>query len=334
MASIKDIANASGYSIATVSKALRNQPDVGKKTREKIKAIAREMDYFPNAAAQALKTKQSRNLGVLYKEETGFGLKHEYFAGVLQGFVNEAEQQGYDITFISTKSLVGDMSFTEHCKYRNFDGAIIVCAHFENEDVIELMESDLPVVTIDFNHPNCSSVSSNNADGITKIIEYAIEKGHKKIAYVHGENYSPVTKARVKAFKSILLENDIEIRQEYIKEAKYGQVEETEICTRELLKLEDAPTCILYPDDFSLIGGLNVIRGMGLKVPEDISIAGYDGCMFSQLTSPSLTTFEQDTDRIGATAAKCLIDIIENEQNESNMRIIIDGKLIEGQSIG
>ena len=333
MVSLKDIADKSGYSIATISKALRNMPDISKKPKDKIQNIAREMGYFPNAAARALKTNQSRNIGVLYHEETGLGLKHEYFSGVLQGFMLEARQLGYDITFLGNCDADMNMTYLEHCKYRNFDGVVIVCAKFEDEEVVNLMESELPVVTIDYEFPSCISVSSNNSKGIHELVNYAIQKGHTKIAYIHGEPHSFVTNERVNAFKDALRKNHIEINDDYIIEGKYGNADITEQHTNKLLDLEVPPTCIFYPDDLSAIGGINAIIKRGLKISEDVSVVGYDGVTFSQFLSPKLTTIRQDTDRIGAEAAKRLINIIENGSDSIVERVIVDGELLEGESL-
>jgi LacI family transcriptional regulator len=104
--------------------------------------------------------------------------------------------------------------------------------------------------------------------------------------------------------------------------------------TRELLDRKDPPTCILYPDDTALIGGLNEIRARNLRVPEDISIAGYDGSRVSQLLSPRLTTIKQDTAAIGKQAAKKLISTIDKPKTTFTEQIIVEGSLIEGESVG
>lgn len=334
MVSIKDIATACGVSIATVSKALRDQSDISVETKERIKRTADELGYFPNAAARALKTNQSKNLGVLYMEEAGAGLKHEYFSGVLQGFKSRAEQLGYDITFINTNRAEGKMSYLEHCRYRNFDGVVIVSAIFTSPEVIELMNSDLPIVTIDYVHYNCSSVSSNNVRGINDLLRYIIKMGHRKIAYIHGQNYSYVTKERMAAFYQALDEHGIDVPDEYVKESRYLDAESCEKYTKELLNLSDPPTCIMYPDDTALIGGLNAIRDLGLTIPDDISVAGYDGTKFSELLYPMLTTMKQNTDQIGKEAADRLIRIIEKPKTTLVERVAVEGTLVKGQSVG
>ncbi len=332
MVSIKDIATACGVSIATVSKALRDQSDISVETKERIKRTADELGYFPNAAARALKTNQSKNLGVLYME--GVGLKHEYFSGVLQSFKSRAEQLGYDITFINTNRAEGKMSYLEHCRYRNFDGVVIVSAIFTSPEVVELMNSDLPIVTIDYVHYNCSSVSSNNVRGMNDLLRYIIKMGHRKIAYIHGQSRSYVTKERLAAFYQALDEHGIDVPDEYVKESCYLEAEMCEKYTKELLNLSDPPTCIVYPDDTALIGGLNAIRDLGLTIPDDISVAGYDGTKFSELLYPTLTTIKQNTDQIGKEAADRLIRIIEKPKTTLVERVAVEGTLVKGQSVG
>ena len=157
MVSLKTIAKQCGVSTATVSKALNDQKDISEETKIRVRETAEQLGYFPNAAARALKTNRSYNIGVLFEEEAGSGLTHEYFSGVLNGFKTQAEKMGYDITFINSCFEKRKMSYYEHCRYRNFQGIAIVCADFESPDVIELMNSDMPVVTIDYVHHNCSA---------------------------------------------------------------------------------------------------------------------------------------------------------------------------------
>ena len=141
MVSMKDIAKACGVSVATVSKALNGQKDVGEETKEKIRETAKQMGYFPNAQARALKTNRTYNLGVLFVDEARSGLTHDYFANVLDSFKRSAEGSGYDITFInSCKSDANHMSYLERCQYRGFDGVVIACVDFRDPEVVELIK--------------------------------------------------------------------------------------------------------------------------------------------------------------------------------------------------
>ena len=334
MVSLKTIAEKCGVSTATVSKALNDQKDISEETKSRIRTAAEKMGYFPNAAARALKTNHSYNLGVLFEEEAGRGLQHEYFSGVLNGLKIQAEKQGYDITFINTCFENRKMSYLEHCKYRNFEGVAIVCADFNDPGVMELMNSEIPVVTIDYLHHNCTAVSSNNIQGMENLVKYIYSQGHRKIAYIHGQIGSAVTKDRLTSFYRTLEELGVKIPDEYVGTADYLETKEAARQTKRLLNLEEPPTCIIYPDDTALIGGRNVIMEMGLRIPKDISIAGYDGTRMSQILYPKLTTIEQDTEEIGSEAARRLISSIEKPKTTLIERVVIEGTLIPGQSVG
>ena len=319
MVSLKTIAERCGVSTATVSKALNDHKDISEETKNRVKQTAEALGYFPNAAARALKTNRSYNIGVLFEEEAGRGLTHEYFSGVLNGLKIQAEKLGYDITFINTW---------------NFEGVVIVCANFDDPDVIELMNSEIPVVTIDYVHHNCTAVTSNNIQGMEDLVKYIYSQGHRKIAYIHGQEGSSVTRDRLASFYRTIDELGLEIPDTYVRSADYLETKGSAKQTKELLNLEDPPTCIIYPDDTSLIGGRNVIIEMGLRIPRDISVAGYDGTMISQLLYPKLTTIRQNTEIIGSEAAIRLVGTIEKPRTTLVERVVIEGSLVPGQSVG
>ena len=177
MASLKDIARELGVSTATVSKALNDLPDISEETKQLVKEKAKEMGYFPNLAARALKTHRSYNIGVLCVDDKNSALTHPFFSRVLESLKSEAEALGYDITFIGQRLGKENMSYVEHCRYRGVDGVVVACVDFSKPEVIELISSGLPVVTIDHIFSNAASVVSDNAEGITELME---------IYYFHG----------------------------------------------------------------------------------------------------------------------------------------------------
>ena len=156
MVSMKDISAACGVSVATVSKALNDHHDIGEATKLHIKEVAKQMGYFPNASARTLKTNRSYNIGVLFVDEVPqSGLTHDYFSHILDSFKVTVEAQGYDITFINcNRGKKNTMSYLEHSKYRNVDGVLIACVDFKDPEVQELLQSDLPIVTIDYVYDN------------------------------------------------------------------------------------------------------------------------------------------------------------------------------------
>ena len=197
MVSLKDIAKACQVSVATVSKALNDHNDISAETKERIRQVAKDMGYFPNSAAKALKTNRTYNIGVLFVDEARSGLTHNYFSHVLDSFKQIAEQQGYDMTFINCcKTRPNRMTYLEHARYRGFDGVVIACIDFNDPEVIELVKSNIPVVTIDHLFHNRIAIMSDNAKGMEDLFSYVYERGHRKIAYIHGAD-SAVTQSRL-----------------------------------------------------------------------------------------------------------------------------------------
>jgi len=331
MVSMKDIAAACGVSVATVSKALNDHSDIGIETKQHIKEVAKNMGYSPNSLARALKTNRTYNIGVLFVDEAQSGLTHDYFSQVLDSFKRTVEEKGYDITFINNKGR-SHLSYLEHCRYRGFDGVMIACVDFYDPQVIELVRSNLPLVTIDHVFNNRISVMSDNVGGMQQLVEYVYAMGHRKIAYIHGAD-SAVTRERLASFYHTAERLGLDVPDEYIKEAPYRDSVGTGERTKELLALKNPPTCILYPDDFACLGGLNAIAEMGLRVPEDISVVGYDGIRISRHLSPKLTTLKQDTKSIGGKAGEKLISLIEHPKSTIIEQIVIKGGVYEGGTV-
>lgn len=330
MVSMKDIALRCGVSVATVSKALNGQPDIGEETRNRITAAAKEMGYMTNSAARALKTNRTYNLGVLFVDERRSGLAHEYFSAVLESFKVEAEAHGYDITFINHNVGGKPTSYLQHCLHRGVDGVVIACVDFNAPQVRELVDSNIPLVTIDRVFDNRLAVLSDNVRGVSMLVRHVYEKGHRKIAFLHGERTS-VTNNRLIGFHRTCEELGLEIPDEYIIECVYHDPDRCAEATRRLLELPDRPTCILFPDDFSYIGGLNVLLEAGLRVPDDISVVGYDGIHLAKVMR--LTTYSQNTAALGKTAAERLISLIEHPKTTVLDRVLIEGGLLEGTSV-
>lgn len=336
MVSMKDIAKKCGVSVATVSKALNGQKDIGEETRKRICAAADEMGYMANSVARALKTNRSYNLGMLFVDERRSGLGHEYFSTILEGFKAEAESHGYDITFIN--SHVGDQptSYVRHCRYRGLDGIVVACVDFTDPRILELAGSGIPMVTIDYVFEGHCAILSDNVNGVDALVRYAYKKGHRKIAFLHGED-TAVTRGRLTGFRQACRDLGLTIPPEYIIPCVYHEPNLCEKATWTLLHLADPPTCILFPDDFSFIGGNNAIMESGYSLPgsvtggKKISAMGYDGINLARMMQ--LTTYTQNAMAIGKTAAQKLIQRIEHPEDAQPERIQISGGLLEGNSV-
>ena len=174
---IKDVARNCNLSISTVSKVFNGYPDISELTRRQVMEAAREIGYKPNALARALKTNRSFNLGVLFVDDNISGLMHPFFAAVLNAFKAEAETWGYDITFINHNIGTMEMTYLEHCRYRNVDGVCLACVDFYSNEVAELTASTIPCVTIDHLFEGCPSIISDNLNGIHLLVDRAVALG-------------------------------------------------------------------------------------------------------------------------------------------------------------
>jgi LacI family transcriptional regulator len=334
MANIKDIAAKCGLSVSTISKALNGYTDISRETKQKVIKAAEECGYLPNSMARALKTNRTHNIGVLFADDAHSGLRQEYFAAVLDAFKVEAEKSSYDITFISHNVDMNTrpITYLEHCKYRNFDGVCIACVNFLKPEVLELINSSIPVVTIDHVFNGHTSINSANVAGMSELVRYIYSMGHRRIAYVHGKK-STVTEQRLTSFCHTMKELGCSLPPEYLVLSAYHDISSTKAAVNRLLDLPERPTCIIMPDDYSALGGIEAIESAGLRIPEDISIAGYDGIPLSQMLRPKLTTIQQDTERMGTEAARRLIEQIENPLTTITEAVTIEGHLLEGQSV-
>lgn len=328
MVSIKDIAEKCNVSVATVSKALNDQPDISTATKEKVRKVAEKLGYATNVSARALKTNRTYNLGVLFAEERA-GLSHEYFSMILESFQREAEKYGYDITFINHTIAGNKTTYLRHVEYRNLDGVAIMTADFKDPEIIELAESKIPVVTIDYVFEKCAAVLSDNTRGMDEIVRYAASMGHRKIAYIHGDA-TEVTVDRMGSFHRTCSRLGIAIPPEYIVDGSYHDIRDCARKTAQLLDLPDPPTLIVFPDDYSFIGGKDTINSRGMSIPNDISAIGYDGINMAKIMN--ITTYEQDTTSLGQLAARKLLQMI-NEPELPPEHVIISGKMLKGATV-
>ncbi|MCR5763587.1 MAG: LacI family transcriptional regulator [Treponema sp.] len=327
---LKDIARECNVSFSTVSKALKNSSEISQKTIDLVNKTAKRMGYHTNAAARALRTNKTYSLGVIFEDITGSGLQHQYFATIFDSINVHANKAGYNITFLSHNS---SQSYLAQAKYRRCDGVIIVSTNFYREDIQTLIESNIPMSMLDYkDNYNHSSVMSDNRTGIRLITENIIQNGHKKIAFIHGEE-SDVTKLRMTSFRQTMKKNNVEICSDYIKEAIYHDPEASFKATEMLIQEKDQPTCIIYPDDFAALGGIQALAKHGLMPGKNISIAGYDGILISSLLTPKLTTYQQDAKELGKQLVAQLLTNIEYPETFKAETVKVTGHLLSGASI-
>lgn len=277
----------------------------------------------------------SKKIGVLIHLNLDSALTHDLFSRILDSFKTYCEQNGYLITFInvSPKYLVRH-SIVEQVRSEKLAGVFIATGNYETPEIRELFEQSIPIVTIDYPYDSVVSISSDNQNGIRELVNYVInEQNHRRLAYISGDADSPVSQVRLKTFLATCESLGCDVKREYICESRYRDIRMVARRTEELLNLEVSPTCIFFPDDFSAIGGINVIRNRGLDVPKDISFCGYDGVNIVSFLDPQICTVVQDTESMGLTSAKELIRMIDTGTIGNGKVITIPTKVQYGHTV-
>lgn len=223
----------------------------------------------------------------------------------------------YDITLLAKGKDFGAEAFVKHCRIRQLDG-VLIFGDYGSDLVHELMNSEIPCVGIDYIGKEISGVMSDNYEKTKELVSKLIEMGHERILFLTGEdNY--VTFERMRGYADAFKEAGKDRLS--CARARYSDPKLCKEMTKELYpKLK--PTAILYPDDFSATGGLNEIREMGLSVPEEASIASFDGSVFSEIASPKLSGLRQDAVKIGEMLADKLMQLIETDNAEQEILIV------------
>ena len=325
---VKDIAETCGVSVATVSRALNGLTNGNNERTSYIVQVAREMGYYPNAAARTLKTSRSDNIGILYEDR----MNHEYFSSLLDSLRRRADERGYDLTLMGQSRYNDGENYFEHARRRNLDGVIVIQADFDSANVIRLATSAIPSVIIDHIYEGCDCVASDNRASMERIVRYAWEKGHRKIAFIAGEA-GAVSRERLAGYYKVCAELGIRVPEGFVREGHFHDAESCAAMIQTMLAGEEKPTCILCPDDYSALGAMWTLKAGGMNIPEDVSLIGYDGIRMSRMVRPMLTTYRQDAEKIAEEAIKLLLEAIEDPARHIPRQITVEGNLLEGDTV-
>lgn len=315
MVTIYDIAKKTGFSVTTVSKVLNNYSDVSEKTKKAIKAAVEEMDYLPNSHARTLTTKKSWTIGVVFIESLGIGVKHPFFNAVIESFRQEVEIDGYDLLFVSRNISNQKKSYLDHFRYRGVDGVVIVCSTYDDEQVKELIEDPIPTVVIDMSSDQSSVVYSDNYEGSRLAVDHLYSLGHTQIAHIAGHESTFAGEQRKKGFYQSMKALNLDVPDEYVVNGDYFSIEGGARAMKALLELNERPTAVYAAGDSLAMGAINAIQEQGLRIPEDVSVVGYDDIELAQYIHPALTTIRQQTDLIGQESAKLLLKQIDCKES-------------------
>jgi LacI family transcriptional regulator len=313
---IRELARLSGVSVGTVSRALNGYTDVKPATRERIMRLARELDYTPAAAARTLVTQRSHVIGVFL--ETGEGhpdLQHPFFHEVLVGLKGCIGSEGFDLLLFASErpgNGYGDHSYLKRCRHHNVDGAVLMGVDAENDELRRLLRSELPCVGVDVELAGtCTSyVMSDNVTGGDAAVRHLHAHGHRRIATITGLLDTKPGIDRLRGYREACQELGLGYRDEYV---AYGDFyfETGYAAAQRLLALEERPTAIVAASDMMALGVIRAAADIGLTVPTDVSIVGFDDIQLAQHVHPPLTTLAQDKTGLGVAAARALLRQIE-----------------------
>ena len=327
MVTMKDIAQKCGVSVSTVSRVLSGNAIISPDTSRAVLDAAESLGYMPDVTARTLKTNRSDMIGILFDSN----LTHPFFSGVIDSVRIHAEEAGFDVLLLSRVKRDGQMDYTETALSRRMDGIIVLYADVSNEGVEKLTRGNIPVVAVDTYEGGCNMVLSDYRQGSRELTEWAISRGHRRIALIHGE-MGYATRERLEGFREAMADHGLAVPPEYIRAGEYNQPELCARITEELLSLENPPSCIMMPDDYSTVNALRILREMNLSVPDQFSCAGYDGIPLSQAVSPRVTTFCQDTEAIGRKAVEILLQAMQ-EGPGVNREVTVRGRMIPGETV-
>ena len=327
MVTLKDIAALCGVSPATVSRALNAKRPRTERCRT-IRQTAQRMGYRPNANARALKTNRSRCIGILYEDM----MSHEFFSSLIDGIRVSAEREGYDLFFLSRRFDDGSDTYISQAGYRMLDGVIVVQADFSSPRIRALAASGIPVVCVDGLPGEGMLVESDNIRGMETLAEYVLSMGHRRLAYIRGEE-GPVTQERAEGFLNALKKHGMDPGNVLFFAGRYRDPAACREPLVKILGMEERPSCIFFPDDFTCAAGIRCLEGMGLRVPEDISVTGYDGIEIGRVMSPRLTTYRQNAQDLAETAVRKIVDALAGKTLDEEETSGISGCLIPGETV-
>jgi LacI family transcriptional regulator len=326
---IKDIAAVLGLSPSTVSRALNNYSDINLETRDKVIKAAKEMNYTPNFLARSLVTNETKRIGLFienYDEEHLYGALHY---DILISFKKSVLSNGYEVILLSTTSEEQRrIPFERIMAEKQLAGAFIMGLRTDDEYLKEIQKTDYPVVLFDIpvKKPNIGYVSVNSMMGAELAMQHLIGLGHKKIGYVNGHRWAYVSQERFNGYLLTLTKNQLFYDPSLVFEGDFS--EESGRKAAEYFAQKDI-TAIFAASDMMAIGMIKKFEELGIRVPEDISIVGFDDVHLASYITPALTTIRQNKSELGKAAAVLLTNLIAKQELH---QVILEPELIIRQS--
>jgi len=335
VATLKDISKATGFSITTVSRALNDYDDVNEETKQLINSTAQKLNYSPNINAQNLVMQKSKTIGIIVSSLTREGAKNNLVFETLCGVYDTLEALDYEFILLSTSSTKQkNQTFGQICSQKQLAGAIIQGLKIGDPYLEEAKNSSIPCILIDIpvTGETMNYVTSNQQDSVKSAIKYLHRLSHRCIAYVNGTRDAHVSNERKQGYEQALIEIGLEAKPEYIIQGDFDEDIAKKNITPFLINHSEV-TAIVCASDVMALGVMQAAKSLGIKVPDQLSIIGFDNILLTKYITPSLTTIAQSPYEMATAAAKLLIDLIEAPDSKK-MPKIIQNELIIRESTG
>ena len=318
---IRDVAERAGVSVATVSKVINQRYGVAEQTAVRVQAVIEELGYEASLVAQSLRNHRTNVIGILVADLEPFSTE------LLKGAADAIRGSGYELVVYSAGGRTGDQSGWERRYLSRLSGTLIDGAVLVTPTIVDV-HYGAPIVAVD---PHTGShdvptVDSDNLSGGQMAAGHLLDLGHRRIALIGGRPDLESAKLREQGFRQALAEAGVEVDESLIYAGDYDpKVSAT--AARDLLSRQDRPTAVFAANDVTAIATIEVARSMGLRVPEDLSVIGFDNIPESALCTPQLTTVSQPIRTMGERAVGMLIRLIRKEELET-MRISLATELV------
>lgn len=333
MATIKDIAKMAGVGLGTVSRVLNNTGYVSEETRQKVWEAVEQLHFVPNGAARSLVTKRTMALGVVLHD-----LTNPFAPGLARGIGDEARRHGYTMMVLDTDwRSESELQAITALRQQAVDGCILVSPADATVLVGKLQDADIPVVVVDRGEESeIAHITVDHYKGATEAMNWAKQRGHSHIGFLAGPRGLRFSDLRLRAYLDSIGRQDMaleEVNQRGDLPISYANFtfEQGRVAAEMLLRAHPGVTCLFAANDLSALGALQYLAQQKIAVPEQVAVIGFDDIFISSLVHPTLTTIQQPFYEIGVTAARLLMERIQ--QPDSPMKqCMFDVKLIVRES--
>lgn len=319
---IKDIAEKLNISVSTVSRALKNNPEISLQTREAVQKLAKELKYQPNPLAVALKTQKSNTIGVVVPQ-----IVSSFYASVVKGIEQVADEYGYQV-FVSSSNEKMEKEEKNVNGFLNMrmDGIILSLSRATNtyDHIHKIQDMGVPMVLFDRTSKELevSKVVADDAAAAHSAVSHLISGGAKRIAFLTGPEYMLFGRNRMRGYKKALADNNLPLDETLISRCDFT-VEDAKNASLELLKRSNRPDAFFAINDELAIGAMTAAKELGIKIPEEVAIVGFSNSRRSRYMEPSMSTMDQNPKQVGREAAKLLFDQMEDKLGAKEAKEVV-----------